>query len=231
MRILRLLVAVSAVSFCLPTFSHDLTGIWIIQPPSPPGMILLQTVTFTHGKKGLTGLLQEIGSRPDPQKTPINEIRMSGDFLSFSMAPGDAADINYFWKGRFVSEQALQMDGFLLINGERIPDKTRVFQRSSSAEIAKLKGALPKNLVYKKASLPPLHALPPNGLALTPPMGWSSWNYFNETIDGNVVRQSADALVSSGLREAGYTLCKSMTAGKANAMKRVSCTLTLNFAT
>ncbi|KAK0338660.1 hypothetical protein LTR94_037695, partial [Friedmanniomyces endolithicus] len=36
-------------------------------------------------------------------------------------------------------------------------------------------------------------------------MGWSSWNKFAEHIDDKTVRAMADAMVSSGLRDAGYT--------------------------
>ena len=43
-----------------------------------------------------------------------------------------------------------------------------------------------------------------NGLARTPPMGWSSWNAFHDQIDEALVRETADALVSTGLAEAGY---------------------------
>ena len=42
------------------------------------------------------------------------------------------------------------------------------------------------------------------GLALTPPMGWSSWNKFGENIDEKSVMEIADALVETGLRDAGY---------------------------
>jgi alpha-galactosidase len=52
--------------------------------------------------------------------------------------------------------------------------------------------------------LPPPRAVPDNGLARTPPMGWSSWNKFGEGIDDKTVRQIADALVATGLRDAGY---------------------------
>uniref|UniRef100_A0A0E0BC46 Alpha-galactosidase n=1 Tax=Oryza glumipatula TaxID=40148 RepID=A0A0E0BC46_9ORYZ len=44
-----------------------------------------------------------------------------------------------------------------------------------------------------------------NGLATAPPMGWNSWNHF--ACDGNgedVIRETADALVSTGLAAAGY---------------------------
>ena len=36
-------------------------------------------------------------------------------------------------------------------------------------------------------------------LGLTPPMGWNSWNTFTEEINEQVVKQSADAMVESGL--------------------------------
>jgi alpha-galactosidase len=53
--------------------------------------------------------------------------------------------------------------------------------------------------------LPPLRDLPDNGLARAPPMGWNSWNKFAEGIDDKTVRDIADALVATGLRDAGYT--------------------------
>jgi alpha-galactosidase len=43
------------------------------------------------------------------------------------------------------------------------------------------------------------------GLALTPPMGWNSWNKFACDVDENMIRQQADAMVASGMRNAGYT--------------------------
>jgi alpha-galactosidase len=42
-------------------------------------------------------------------------------------------------------------------------------------------------------------------VALTPPMGWSSWNTFGKEIHEEMVRQVVDALVSSGMTGAGYT--------------------------
>jgi len=41
-------------------------------------------------------------------------------------------------------------------------------------------------------------------LALTPPMGWNSWNKFAEKVDDRTVREIADAMVSSGMKDAGY---------------------------
>ena len=44
----------------------------------------------------------------------------------------------------------------------------------------------------------------PNGLALTPPMGWNSWNKFACDVNEQVVRSIANAMVKSGMRDAGY---------------------------
>ena len=50
-----------------------------------------------------------------------------------------------------------------------------------------------------------VHALD-NGLGLKgPAMGWSSWNHFRDRISASLLREVADAMVSSGLRDAGYT--------------------------
>ena len=43
-----------------------------------------------------------------------------------------------------------------------------------------------------------------DGLARTPPMGWNSWNAFKMDIDETKIKAIADAMVSSGMRDAGY---------------------------
>jgi alpha-galactosidase len=42
------------------------------------------------------------------------------------------------------------------------------------------------------------------GLAMTPPMGWNSWNTFQTNIDEKLVKETADKMVSSGMKDAGY---------------------------
>lgn len=41
-------------------------------------------------------------------------------------------------------------------------------------------------------------------LARTPPMGWNSFNHFGCSINDDLVRETADAMVSSGMSSAGY---------------------------
>ena len=43
-----------------------------------------------------------------------------------------------------------------------------------------------------------------DGLASTPPMGWNSWNKFACDVNEDLIRETAEAMVSSGLRDAGY---------------------------
>jgi alpha-galactosidase len=51
---------------------------------------------------------------------------------------------------------------------------------------------------------PALHDVSDGGLARTPPMGWNSWNKFRANVDDKSVREIADAMVSSGMKDVGY---------------------------
>lgn len=42
------------------------------------------------------------------------------------------------------------------------------------------------------------------GLAATPPMGWNSWNTFQTNISEDLIKETADIIVSSGMKDAGY---------------------------
>lgn len=41
-------------------------------------------------------------------------------------------------------------------------------------------------------------------LSKTPAMGWNSWNTFGSDISDSLIRETADAMVDNGLKEAGY---------------------------
>jgi alpha-galactosidase len=45
---------------------------------------------------------------------------------------------------------------------------------------------------------------PSSGLALTPPMGWNSWNKFACNVSEDLIKGTADAMVKSGMKDAGY---------------------------
>jgi alpha-galactosidase len=82
---------------------------------------------------------------------------------------------------------------------------TLVYGGASKEEAVAIR--VPESETRPPATLPApaLEAVPDNGLAKTPPMGWNSWNHFGGAVDDKIVREMADAMVSSGMAAAGYT--------------------------
>jgi alpha-galactosidase len=58
-------------------------------------------------------------------------------------------------------------------------------------------------LTAQVAAAPRVQALD-NGLALTPPMGFNDWNAFGCNVSEQLIKQTADFFVSSGMKAAGY---------------------------
>jgi alpha-galactosidase len=50
----------------------------------------------------------------------------------------------------------------------------------------------------------PAQDKPSANLALTPPMGWNSWNKFGCNVSADMIKGMADAMVKSGMKDAGY---------------------------
>jgi alpha-galactosidase len=50
----------------------------------------------------------------------------------------------------------------------------------------------------------PIAATSQTKVAATPAMGWNSWNHFAKRVSDKDVRAAADAIVSSGMKDAGY---------------------------
>ncbi|HEU0065829.1 MAG TPA: glycoside hydrolase family 27 protein [Sphingomonas sp.] len=71
-----------------------------------------------------------------------------------------------------------------------------------SAPAVKLDAHEPPNPTLIRPSEDPARTV--NGLALNPPMGWNSWNKFACDITEAKVRETADAMASNGMRDAGY---------------------------
>lgn len=53
-------------------------------------------------------------------------------------------------------------------------------------------------------SAPPVFAQKFEGLARTPQLGWNSWNKFGCKVSEQLIRETADAMVASGMKDAGY---------------------------
>lgn len=63
------------------------------------------------------------------------------------------------------------------------------------------KKALSAVIVLSSSAAP---ATAQGALAVTPPMGWNSWNHYRAKVDDATIRATADAMVTSGMRRAGY---------------------------
>lgn len=64
--------------------------------------------------------------------------------------------------------------------------------------------ALPCLLACAALAVPTARAEKFEGLALTPPMGWNTWNTFADKCSDALVRETADAMAANGMRDAGY---------------------------
>lgn len=78
-----------------------------------------------------------------------------------------------------------------------MPRNFRVRLASATLACATIAGSLVINPTQAQAAS--------NGIALTPPMGWNSWNAFHCNITEGKIRAMADAMVKLGLKDAGYT--------------------------
>ncbi|MDE1145929.1 MAG: glycoside hydrolase family 27 protein [Azospirillaceae bacterium] len=121
---------------------------------------------------------------------PMLGLRVEGDHLVFHIDNGNPRLTQY--------DLTLQPEGQGLRLTGRVWDEQEnlAAHRAQPGEMAALD--------FPTYPLPAPAHVPNNGLARTPPMGWSSWNKFADGIDDKTVREVADALVRTGLRDAGY---------------------------
>jgi alpha-galactosidase len=58
--------------------------------------------------------------------------------------------------------------------------------------------------IFAVATSPSFLTAQQTTLAATPPMGWNSWNKFGCNVSEDMIREMADAMVKSGMKDAGY---------------------------
>ncbi len=90
------------------------------------------------------------------------------------------------------------------VTGELVNGELHAIAWGKDKMVAKPATAADQIPTVKFIPPPALHKVPYNGLSKTPPMGWNSWNKFEEKVDDATVREIADVMVSSGMRDAGY---------------------------
>ena len=193
-----LLVCCSVFGFARASVAQaDLNGYWDIRTPSPngdgtfrdtyleieqsgesiSGMLIRQPHGIPIAGTLKDGAIHFVTEPPAPQIPPAG-----------STAPARAAQRPIVFDGTY-------QGGRLLVTVHGRYGEMKSVGEKVSKEATMPPAPLP---------LPALKDLPDNGLARTPPMGWNSWNKFAGKVNDAAVRQMADAMVSSGMRDAGY---------------------------
>jgi alpha-galactosidase len=185
--IIRLFVISCLLLFAaLPVAAQDnISGVWAADLSTGDGNILRAYLDLKQSGDQLTGAFwYDINRRPITKGTIAN-----GKFhIEFLLWPDNPPPIGIC--DGVVDGDKLHLKVNILDQVRPTGDATR-----TTPQALELPARLP---------LPALHDIPDNGLARLPPMGWSSWNHFNYKIDDAIARATADAMVASGMRDAGY---------------------------
>lgn len=180
----------SALIFGFPlvtTAQTNLTGLWIYRIPRGDGTYREMFLDLKQDGEQLTGKVMYSANRG----VPISDGTLRSGAIHFTVT-----------FGRPPRTVQVVYDG--TVEGDRITLTSAAPGREplkGTAERTDAKALEPP----ARLRLPELHDVPDNGLARTPPMGWNSWNKFAGKVDDKVVREIADAMVSSGMKDAGYT--------------------------
>ena len=164
----------------------SLSGNWAVKVPKADGTNQWAYFNLTQDGSKITG-----------------SIRVTQFYYTISESTGGAESFTITGTMRDgKSDRTVKYEGKLM--GDELHLSTRRRPEDKPTEsIAKRvpdgEGAMPARL-----PLPALHKVPYNGLAKSPPMGWNSWNKFKSGVNDQVVREIADAMVASGMKDAGY---------------------------
>ena len=163
------------------TFAHaaDLTGTWRMDLARRGGVNLTTYFVLVQSGTELTGKVVINGSND----LPLRKAHMDGSDGVFG------TDWN--------TDYRLHPEGDKL-------HVTLTYGGHDTEEAAAVRAPESETRPPAVIPLPALAPVPPNGLARTPPMGWNSWNHFGDKVDDLTVRETADAMVRSGLAAAGY---------------------------
>src|SRR5450755_4681470 len=177
------LIAILALFLSAPLlFAADLSGIWLYSAKQPDGHTARMVLALQQNGDSLTGKIEH------PWGTlNINQGKVDGKTFSITAPISDGRP--------YICEGTLE------------GDKLHFTVRDPNAkpyEVVAVRSPSDPFRVTTPLTPPAVRDLPGNGLAKTPPMGWNSWNLFAGRIDDKIVREMADAMVSSGLRDAGY---------------------------
>ncbi|MDQ6678114.1 MAG: glycoside hydrolase family 27 protein [Acidobacteriota bacterium] len=171
--------------FALPSLAADITGNWLAKMTTPDGNVRQTYYDLKQNGQTITGFIRT-NSADRPVEGTIDD---AGNVaLTSSFGGGNRPPMKTMGK--------LEADGLHLT--------MRMRPNQPPMEIVATKAAPGEGGPPARIAPPALHKVPANGLAKTPPMGWNSWNKFAGRVTEEDVKGMADAIVSSGMKDAGY---------------------------
>jgi alpha-galactosidase len=178
-RLLAILTGFAMVALAPRGAGAGVTGTWSFTQAKPWGTTITTYLKLKQEGSTVTGTVLA----NSVVEIPVREAHMEGDTAVFRTDWG--------W-GFHVTPEGDNLRVVITYNGG---GRDESLAHPTGSDEARLPEVVP---------LPEVRDLPSNGLAATPPMGWNSWNHFAEKVDDKVVRETADAMVSSGMAAAGY---------------------------
>jgi alpha-galactosidase len=165
---------------------EPLTGNWVVRTDNKDGTFRTTYLNLKQEGQRITGTI-----RVTQFFYRISESTggLDGFTLTGSMMDGK-------------NERKVQYEGKLV--GDELHISTRRRPQDNPTQMVAVRAPAGEGAMPTRNPLPALHKVADNGLARTPPMGWNSWNKFASRVDDATVRTIADAMVSSGMRDAGY---------------------------
>ncbi len=167
-----------------------------LQVPCDPGRPVQWTATFTEAKSGQEAVKSFIPKyilTPEAPKSP----RYNGP-LVFGVRPGSPIILRLAFSGQRPMTFAV----------EGLPDGATLDAREGVlGGRVTLPGDYPLTLVAKNAfgtTRQTIRLRVGDKIALTPPMGWNSWNCWGLSVSQEKVLSSARALLEKGLADYGY---------------------------
>ena len=195
----RILFALACAALAQQVHADDWTGHWVVEPsgqnapqPGRGGRGGAPSISLWLKADGgrLAGYVSGRGGN-----TPISEGKIEGNRFSFVVVT------DYYGEERRANYSGELMGTELRVTlpaaGGRGPREVTLTRAATG-------DPPPLPLPAPKVSLPAAQAVPYNGLAKTPPMGWNSWNKFQARVSDSLVRQVADAMATNGMKDAGY---------------------------
>jgi alpha-galactosidase len=164
-------------------------------------------LTSAGAAQSLAGIWTQPGRTLDngEQQKWVLELKQNGSELTGTLKSLDqAVEVKGTATGTHFELFATWLPTAPFLTGDLVNGELHGMERGRRPVMAKAGTAADDLPTVSYIEPQPLKTVADNGLAKTPPMGWNSWNLFAGKIDDQTVRTMADAMVTSGMRDAGY---------------------------